>query len=281
MNSKVLLLLFFLLLFITPQYMHGQVCDPQMPNDPTSPGNDHGDERYSFADREVEYSITFSVTPDVLILKSGYYKEAISLISKFIYNINIFEGKEINSKDFETKPVLIIPSGGLYGKEHDAALKLVLAEYVRLGGNIIVYGQQANSHYSILPGCSGTQLVGYGWGSDQSCYSGSSYYENMHPAISAFFTWAGIGTMNTDGYFEEFGESCTVLLRRTKNRKPLAMVYYPYDDENSGAILVTSLFTDWGAAHHQSSQIEIILIRDFQSLLLLREALCGCKRQKA
>jgi hypothetical protein len=33
MNSKVLLLLFFLLLSITPQYMNGQVCDPPMPND--------------------------------------------------------------------------------------------------------------------------------------------------------------------------------------------------------------------------------------------------------
>jgi ligand-binding sensor domain-containing protein len=262
MNAKILFLLFFLLLFITPQYMHGQACDPPRPPDPRSPGNDHGDDRYSYADREVEYAVTFSVNPDVSILKSGYYKEAISLISKFI-DINVFEGKEINSKDFGTKPVLIIPSGGLYGKEHDAALKLILAEYVRCGGNIIALSQQADRHFSILPGCRGTQLVGYGWASDQSCYSGSSYYENMHPAISAFYTWAGVGTMNSDGYFEEFGENCTVLLRRTKNRKPLAMVYYPFEDENSGAILVTSMFTDWGAAHHQSSKTEKHLLRDF------------------
>ena len=38
MNAKVLLLLFFLLLFITPQYVYGQVCDPARPHDPTSPG---------------------------------------------------------------------------------------------------------------------------------------------------------------------------------------------------------------------------------------------------
>jgi hypothetical protein len=168
MSTKVLLLLFFLLLFIAPQYMYGQACDPPMPQDTASPGNDHGDDRYSYADREVGDLITFSVNPDVRILKSGYYKEAISLISKFIDNINTFEGKEINSKDFATKPVLIIPSGGLYSKEHDDALKLILAEYVRLGGNIIVLSQQTSNHYSILPGCQGTPLMGMGWANDQS-----------------------------------------------------------------------------------------------------------------
>ena len=72
MNAKVLLLLFFLLLFIAPPYMHGQACDPPRPPDPGSPGNDHGDDRYSYADREVGDLITFSVNPDVSILKSGY-----------------------------------------------------------------------------------------------------------------------------------------------------------------------------------------------------------------
>jgi hypothetical protein len=33
MNAKVLLLLFFLLLFIAPQYINGQACDPARPQD--------------------------------------------------------------------------------------------------------------------------------------------------------------------------------------------------------------------------------------------------------
>jgi hypothetical protein len=33
MSTKVLLLLFFLLIFIAPQNMRGQVCDPPMPQD--------------------------------------------------------------------------------------------------------------------------------------------------------------------------------------------------------------------------------------------------------
>jgi hypothetical protein len=78
MNAKVLWLYFFLLIFTVPQYMHGQVCDPARPPDPGSPGNDHADDRYSYADSEVGDLTTLSVNPDVLILKSGYYKEAIS-----------------------------------------------------------------------------------------------------------------------------------------------------------------------------------------------------------
>jgi len=224
-----------------------------------SPGNDHADENASFSSENIT---GFSINSNALVYMNGYFEE-MNALSGGVF----FEGVEPAQKLLDVSPLLIIPSGGLYGKEYDTALKLILAEYVRLGGNLLVFSQQANSHYSILPGCGGTPLVGYGWAADQSCYSGSSYYENMHPAISAFYTWAGRGSVNTDGYFEEFAENCTVLLRRTKNRKPLAMVYYPFEDEKSGAILVTGMFTDWGAAHGQASLTEKHLVRDFVTFM--------------
>jgi hypothetical protein len=134
MNMKVLVFLFFLLLLIVPYYMHGQACDPPRPPSLGSPGNDHGDERFSFANKEFGDLFTCSINPDVIILKSGYYKEALSLISKFTDNIGIFEGKEIYLGNSDAMPVLFIPSGGLFGKQHDTAFKLIIAEYIRLLG---------------------------------------------------------------------------------------------------------------------------------------------------
>jgi hypothetical protein len=70
--------------------------------------------------------------------------------------------------------------------------------------------------------------------------------------------------MGTDGYFIDYPSNSKVLLRRTKNRYPL-MLYYPYTNEQgieTGGVIVCSLFTDWGAAHGQSTLLERNLVRD-------------------
>ena len=214
MSTKVLLLLFFLLLFIAPQYIYGQACDPLMPQDPVSPGNDHGDDRYSYADREVEDLIAFSINPEVRIFKSGYYKEAISIISKFTDNINICDENELYQKNLNK--ILLIPSGGLFGKENDSTFKEILKQYVRLGGTIVVFAQQQDFHFDILPLPDNENLRAIGWRQDQSCYHGSAYYDQIHPVTSSWITWYNTGSMGTDGYFIDYPSNSTVILRRTK-----------------------------------------------------------------
>ena len=56
-----------------------------------------------------------------------------------------FDGNTIPAERLKASPVLLIPSGGLYGKENDQSLQLILAEDVRLGGNLVVLSQQAGS----------------------------------------------------------------------------------------------------------------------------------------
>jgi len=220
-----------------------------------NPGNDHGDDSFSSAGGSITQN---NLDSNAIIYMNGYFEELNALIGGVF-----FEGAESPQKLLEISPVIVIPSGGFFGKEHDSSLKIVLSEYVRLGGNIVVLAQQANEHFSVLPGCLGTPLTAFGWASDQSCYSASTYYKNIHPCVSAFQGWNGVGSINTDGYFEEFNENCISLLRRTKNHKPLAMIYYPFEDINSGAILVSSMFTDWGAAHGQANITERRILRDF------------------
>jgi len=53
---------------------------------------------------------------------------------------------EIARNLLKISPVLVIPSGGFYGKENDTLLKIVLREYVSSGGNIVVFTQQYGAH---------------------------------------------------------------------------------------------------------------------------------------
>jgi len=139
---NISLIIIFLIFFGTLtsfSQSNNQKCDPSPP--PPGPGGDHGDENYSFANIDVGDFTSFSTNPEVFVLKSGYYKEAICLISKFTNEINIFDGSE-NLYDFnQSRSIALIPSGGLVGKENDTMLEYTLEDYVRNGGFLIVLCQ--------------------------------------------------------------------------------------------------------------------------------------------
>ena len=64
--------------------------------------------------------------------------------------------------------------------------------------------------------------------------------------------------VNVDGYFSTYPSSATVLLRRVSNQQP-CLISYPY---GNGTVILTSMYTDWGAAHSQASTSELRLVRD-------------------
>ena len=138
-------------------------------------------------------------------------------------------------------PVMMIPTGGLYGMENSEIFKAVLEEYVRNGGTLIVFTQQHGYEFSVLPTPDGEPIGAYGWREDQSCRSNSMYVDNWHPALSST-TRTLIGNP-VDGYFSAYPSNSTVLLRRRVNGMP-AMLAYPYGE---GWVVVSSLFTDWVA----------------------------------
>ncbi|MEK7813120.1 MAG: hypothetical protein AAB296_05105, partial [Candidatus Desantisbacteria bacterium] len=67
--------------------------------------------------------------------------------------------------------------------------------------------------------------------------------------------------VNVDGYFTQWTATATILLRRTKNQMP-CMLMYPY---GKGYVIASTLFSDWGYGHNQTSNQEIKLIRDLIS----------------
>lgn len=155
--------------------------------------------------------------------------------------------------------VLLIPSGAFIGKAVDSFLKIILDEYVKSGGNIIVFAQQFGSHFdNVVPVPEGESLKSYGWREDQSCVKNSSIYDSMHPVVSSYHR--KLLNVGIDGHFIRYPSTTTVLLRRHSNNLP-SMITYPYG-ENGGRVILTSLFTDWAYAHSQASEAELKIVRD-------------------
>ncbi|MGD2092848.1 MAG: CARDB domain-containing protein, partial [Candidatus Aminicenantes bacterium] len=235
---------------------NNDVCEPEPPTD-RIPGNDHGDDFFSYSNSVIK---EYNLAPEAVIYKNGYYQEALKL-----YGGLKFDGNNPAQELIKITPFLVIPSGGLFGKENDFIFKEFLKQYVKLGGMIVVFAQQQGFSFDeILPISAGEKMKSVGWRSDQSCYSGSAYYDQIHPVTSSWVTWHNTGTMGTDGYFIDYPSNSKVLLRRTKNRYPL-MLYYPYTNEEgieTGGVILCSLFTDWAAAHGQSTLLERNLVRD-------------------
>ena len=78
----------------------------------------------------------------------------------------------------------------------------------------------------------------------------------MHPVLASQNT--NTVTAAIDGFFSIYPADSTVLLRKMANQEP-ALLYYPYGD---GHVFLTSMYTDWGAAHSQASAGELKLVRD-------------------
>jgi len=247
--------LFNAFLFALPA--DNDTCSPPPPDDNRGPGNDHGDDLVSYSAGVIK---EYNLAPEAVIYLNGYYKEALRLFGGLK-----FDGNNPAQELIKTTPFLVIPSGGLFGKENDFIFKEFLKEYVKLGGTIVVFAQQQGFHFDeILPIPEGEKMKSVGFRSDQSCYHGSAYYDQINPVTSSWSTWGNTGAMGTDGYFIDYPSNSTVLLRRTKNRYSL-MLYYPYTDEEGvekGGVIVCSLFTDWAAAHGQSTILERRLVRD-------------------
>ncbi len=60
--------------------------------------------------------------------------------------------------------------------------------------------------------------------------------------------------MSVDGYFTQYPDNSTILLRRTANGQPAMLMY----DYGLGKVIVTSMYSDWAYGHSQAlKEIEI------------------------
>ncbi|MEM0316148.1 MAG: hypothetical protein QXL61_08650, partial [Archaeoglobaceae archaeon] len=224
-------------------------CQERLP--PREPGNDKPDDSDDVSTPEIASNNTFNETPKVAILFKGSPLDTQKLLAEFNEPVT-FVGVDFSPELLNDYPVLIIPSGGLYGLDSSKTFKSNLEQYVRNGGTLIVFSQQRGYEYSALPG----NLSGYGWVEDQSCQYASVYINTYHPILSG----QDSVTLDVvvDGYFTKYPENATILLSRTKNGMP-AMLMYEY---GNGTIIASTIYEDWAYTHYQSTQDGRNLVRD-------------------
>ncbi|MFH1854058.1 MAG: alpha/beta fold hydrolase [Candidatus Omnitrophota bacterium] len=191
--------------------------------------------------------------PDIAMLANGYYNELTKLVIEKVGEPVRIIDHTFNPSILNEQKVLIIPSGGLSGLSHSAIFRKKLSEFVRNGGSVVCFSQQYGYDFNALPG---SEVGGYGWQEDASCHSRAAYIENFHQIFSSQKEL--YPDVKLDGYFTDYPDSTTVLLRRTKNLMP-AMLIYNYGE---GRVIVSSLYSGWGYANGQTSSSEIKLIQD-------------------
>jgi hypothetical protein len=194
--------------------------------------------------------------PDIAALDQSYRPDVQDLLLKRYQEPVRVVNLEFPPSLVQTQPVLVIPSGGLYGLENSAFLESTLDEYVRSGGTLVVLAQQHGYEFGILPTPDGKPITGYGWAEDQACLWNGTYIDTYHQILSSIST--SQVSANVDGYFTGYPDNSTILLRRTANGQP-AMLMYEY---GAGRVVVSALYSDWGYTHAQATQDEIKIIRD-------------------
>ena len=245
-------------------------CDPPPGPLPPSPGGDHPDENNSAASPQAVSSGSpiDRNQPYVGLLWRGYARSAGAMINQAG---ELYEpvGLTFSPKLAHRVPVLVIPSGGLYGLENSASLRTRLAGYVERGGMVISFDQQRGSHFGVLPApASGDPLAGYGWREDNSCFSSAFYISTYHPVLAGFDK--PTLDVHVDGYFTTLPSGADELLNRMKNGQP-GLILYPYPassptgDSEGGWVMATTLYDDWGTTHFQGSRDALTLVRDMLS----------------
>ncbi|MFH1859710.1 MAG: Ig-like domain-containing protein [bacterium] len=188
----------------------------------------------------------------ISILQNGYYGFSAALLEKLKEPYAVHD-LSLPSDTLKDHPILIIPSGGLFGLEGSLLVKQRLAEYVYNGGTIICFTQQHGYEFSALPG---GKLDGFGWREDQSCWRGGAYISMQHPIFAGQDTT--YVDSNIDGYFTQWPDDSSILLRRTKNSMPTILIY-PW---GKGRVIATTFYSDQGFVMNHIAQDELNLTRD-------------------
>ncbi|MGA8849840.1 MAG: thioredoxin domain-containing protein [Dehalococcoidia bacterium] len=231
-------------------------CVPFDTGDNPDPGNDHPDDNYDVSTPKTISNNTLDPEilsePEIAVIFKGFPLATEELLESFSEPVTFLD-ISFSPDLVSDYPILIIPSGGLYGLDSLPSFKSNLEQYVENGGTLVVFSQQHGYEYNALPG---GEVSGYGWLEDQSCHYGSVGINTYHPILSGQDSVTP--DMNVDGYFTSYPDNATVLLSRTKNGMP-AMLMYEYGE---GRVIATTAYTDWAYGRGQATQDEIYLVRD-------------------
>ena len=222
----------------------------------SGPGGDHPDDTFALVTASpIDEALYSNRNAPIGLLNNGFPFDMLKVLSTFKREARLIPIDGLDPNLVKEMPLLIIPSGGLAGLSDSQVFKALLEEYVRRGGNVLVFTQQHGYEFSLIPG----GLTGYGWNEDQSCQANSSSIDTWHQVLSG--QTIATPSLNVDGYFTSYPENAMILMRRIANGQP-ALVTYPY---GNGRIIASSAYTDFAFTANQTSSDEIKLIRDIVS----------------
>ena len=197
---------------------------------------------------------------DIAVLKKGHFQGFGSILS--VYGEPVQE-IPVSFSLFEMAhhPVLVIPSGGLFGLERSELFRSQLEGYVGGGGTLVVFAQQHGYEYSVLPvpregDGSYRRVYGVGWAEDLSCFFGAAHINEWHQVLSGLRR--NSPTLSVDGFITEYPSDSRVLLKRNKNGYPVLLMY----EYGLGRVIVTTMYTDSAYGQGQASSEELALVRD-------------------
>ncbi|HEY4689169.1 MAG TPA: hypothetical protein VIK33_07635 [Anaerolineae bacterium] len=204
-----------------------------------SPGCDGPDDNFSAASMQLPvFSLPSGAraTPKVAVLNNGFPDETAAFLAWAGEPVDLVNDDFDPVATLSDFSVLVIPSGGLYGLSDLPSFRARLEEYARLGGVIVAFDQQHGIEYSALPG---SELSGYGWSEDTSCFTNAFYLATSHSILSGFNKPRL--NVQADGYFTSWPADATILLRRSANGQPGAALY-PFGE---GWVFATTTPASW------------------------------------
>lgn len=189
--------------------------------------------------------------PYVAVLDSGFSDSTMALLGTLNEPFTIVDAN-FDPEIVHDHPILLVPSGGFYGLDNSDVFKYKLERYAAMGGTIIALAQQHGYEYAPLPG----YVDGYGWLEDQKCVLEAVFINEY----SHMFAWINTNTLsiNADGYFTEYPENSTILLRRTANAQP-AMLMYPWGE---GRIIAADAYPDFTFGYGGHRQEESAFLKN-------------------
>lgn len=177
--------------------------------------------------------------PDIAVLKSGFFRSWAGLLALIREPTALAEPDALAGLS-STKPVLIIPSGGLAGLSSSAYFRAGLAQYVTSGGVVLCFAQQQGADLSALPvpPDSKQAVDGAGWTEDGGPLFGASQIVGAHPALAGLA--AATPSIETDGFIGTIPAGGTILLARPDGKATLAV--YPV---GQGWVALSAMAVDY------------------------------------
>ena len=200
-------------------------------------------------------------TPDTAVLAGGYARGVAALLGTAGEPATLVQPTD-PVETLSRFRLLIIPTGALSDWSMSEPFRRTLEAYVSGGGTILTFAQQLGKEYGILPSGGEAPIAGYGFAEDQSCQYASSQITTPVGAFSSMTK--PTPDFNVDGYFLNYPPKSAVWLSRTKNDQP-CMISYPH---GRGRVVLSTLYMDWAAGNHQSTQDERLFFRDLVAFLL-------------